>query len=151
MIDLRVEELSATNIVAANTLTLKPGQDQFVAPVSHSISEAFVNPTNAWPRVVLDGDDEVLAFIMGNFDPDAEEEYFRCCIWRISVAAEAQGRGVGRFAVEAVADEARARGFETLSVLWESGEAGPEEFFLRVGFTVAGQTPYGENIGVLPL
>ena len=151
MSDLRVEELSATNIVAANTLTLKPGQDQFVAPVSHSISEAFVNPTNAWPRVVLDGDGEVLAFIMGNFDSDAEEEYFRCCIWRINVAAEAQGHGVGRFAVEAVADEARTRGFETLSVLWESGEAGPEEFFLHLGFTVQGQTPYGENIGILPL
>ena len=148
--DLRLVELSAKNIVAANTLTLKPGQAQFVAPVSHSIAEAYVNPTTSWPRVVLD-DDEVVGFIMGNFDPDAEEEEFRSCIWRMNIAAEAQGQGIGRFAVLALADEARARGFHRLSVLWESGEDGPEEFFLHIGFTIVGQSQYGENIGVLEL
>lgn len=147
---LRLEELNAGNIVAANTLTLKPGQEQFVAPVSHSIAEAYVNPTTAWPRVVLD-DDAVVGFIMGNFDPDAEQEEFRGCIWRINVAAEAQGRGVGRFAVQALADEAKARGYQRITVIWEPGEAGPEEFFLRIGFTPVGETAYGEVIGALEL
>ncbi|MCU1438885.1 MAG: putative acetyltransferase [Naasia sp.] len=147
---LVLEELNAGNIVAANTLTLKPGQEQFVAPVSHSIAEAYVNPTTAWPRVVLE-DGEVVGFIMGNFDPDADQEEFRSCIWRINVKAEAQGHGVGTFAVRALADEARSRGFERLTVLWESGEDGPEEFFLRVGFTPLRETPYGEKLGVLAL
>lgn len=150
MADLRLEELSARTIVAANTLTLKPGQDQFVAPVSHSIAEAYVNPLTSWPRVVLDGD-EVVGFIMGNFDPEAQEPEFRSCIWRINVAADAQGHGVGTFAVHALADEARARGFHQLTVIWESGEDGPEDFFLRIGFTVIGQTQYGENMGALEL
>lgn len=148
--DLRLEELNAGNIVAANTLTLKPGQEQFVAPVSHSIAEAYVNPTTAWPRVVRDGD-EVVGFIMGNFDPDAEQPEFRSCIWRINVAADAQGRGVGTFAVRALADEARTRGFERLTVIWESGDDGPEEFFLHVGFVPFGETQYGETIGALAL
>jgi diamine N-acetyltransferase len=146
---LVLEELNAGNIVAANTLTLKPGQEQFVAPVSHSIAEAYVNPTTAWPRVVLE-DGEVVGFIMGNFDPQASEE-FRSCIWRINVAADAQGHGVGTFAVHALADEARARGFERLTVLWESGEHGPEEFFLHVGFVPVGETQYGEVLGALAL
>ncbi len=150
MPDFRLEELSAKNIVAANTLTLKPGQDQFVAPVSHSIAEAYVNPSTSWPRVVLDGD-EVVGFIMGNFDPDAQEEEFRSCIWRINVSADAQGQGVGKFAALALADEARQRGFDRLTVIWESGEDGPEEFFLRIGFEIIGQTQYGENIGALKL
>ncbi|PJJ61891.1 GNAT family N-acetyltransferase [Compostimonas suwonensis] len=150
MAELRLEELSASNIVAANTLTLKPGQEQFVAPVSHSIAEAYVNPTTAWPRVVLDGD-EVVGFIMGNFDPDAEQEEFRSCIWRINVDAGAQGQGVGRFAVHALADEARNRGFERVTVIWESGDAGPEAFFLRVGFQPIGETQYGETIGAIAL
>src|ERR1700712_4541132 len=111
MAELRLEELSASNIVAANTLTLKPGQEQYVAPVSHSIAEAYVNPSAAWPRVVLDGD-EVVGFIMGSFDPDNDREELRSCIWRINVSADAQGRGVGRFAVHALATEARHRGFE---------------------------------------
>lgn len=147
---LVLEELNARNIAAANSLTLKQGQERFVAPVSYSIAEAYVNQTTAWPRVVLEGE-RVVGFIMGNFDPDSDRDEFRCCIWRINVAADAQGHGVGRFAVNALADEARNRGFERVTVIWESGELGPEEFFLHLGFAPIGETPYGEVIGALQL
>ncbi|QJU52473.1 GNAT family N-acetyltransferase [Herbiconiux sp. KACC 21604] len=150
MSELKLVELSASNIVAANTLTLKPGQEQYVAPVSHSIAEAYVNPVTAWPRVVLE-DDEVVGFIMGNFDPDAQEDEFRSCIWRINVAADAQGHGVGRFAVLALADEARQRGFEQITVIFEPGEDGPAAFFEKIGFVATGETPYGETIAALSL
>lgn len=148
--DLRLEELSAKTIVAANGLTLRPGQEQFVTPTSYSIADAYINPSTSWPRVVLDGD-EVVGFIRGNFDPDDEHEEFRSCIWRINVNADAQGLGVGKFAVLALADEARSRGFTRLTVIWEPGEDGPEQFFLRVGFVVVGQTQYGENLGAMEL
>ena len=147
---LRLEELSARTAVAANGLTLRPGQEQFVTPVSYSIADAVINPITSWPRVVLD-DDQVVGFIRGNFDPDAEQEEFRSCIWRINVAADAQGAGIGKFAVKALADEARNRGFTRLTVIWEPGEEGPERFFLNVGFTIVGQTQYGEKIGALDL
>ncbi|KQQ25789.1 MULTISPECIES: N-acetyltransferase [unclassified Frondihabitans] len=150
MSDLRLEELSAKTIVAANTLTLKPGQEQYVAPVSHSIAEAYVNPTSAWPRVVLDGD-EVVGFIMGQFDPDNDHEELRSCIWRINVSADAQGQGVGRFAVHSLATEARNRGFERLTVIYEPGDDGPESFFTHVGFEVIGETPYGEHLAALTI
>lgn len=150
MAALRLEELSAKTIVAANSLTLRRGQEQFVTPPSYAIADAALNPTTSWPRVVLDGD-EVIGFIRGNFDPEAPEEQFRSCVWRVSVAADAQGRGVGRFAVHALAEEARTRGFERLTAIWEPGDEGPEEFFLRVGFEIVGQTEYGENLGVLTL
>jgi GNAT superfamily N-acetyltransferase len=148
--ELRLEELSATTVVAANSLTLRPGQEQFVTPTSYAIADAYINPLTSWPRVVVDGD-QVVGFIRGNFDPDAEQEEFRSCIWRINVAGDAQGAGVGRFAVEGLAKEARFRGFTRLTVLWESGEDGPEDFFLKLGFTIIGQTQYGENIGALEL
>ena len=77
--DLRLEELSAKTIVAANNLTLRPGQEQFVTPVSYSAADAYLNPTTTWARVVLDGD-EVVGFIRGNFDPDHEKPEFRSCI-----------------------------------------------------------------------
>ena len=48
-------------------------------------------------------------------------------------------------------DKAKSRGFGRLTALWEPGEEGPEDFFLRVGFTIVGQTQYGENIGALEL
>jgi diamine N-acetyltransferase len=148
--DLKLEELSARNIVAANSLSLKPGQEQFIAPVSYSVAASTINPATAWQRVVLDGDD-VVGFIHGNFDPDNEHEEFRACIWRINVDAEAQGRGVGKFAAHALAEEARKRGFDRITVIWEPGEAGPEAFFHRIGFQDVGQTQYGEVIGALQL
>lgn len=148
--DLRLEELSASNIVAANNLTLRPGQEAFVTPPTYAIADNYLDPTTTWPRVVLDGDD-VVGFIRGNFDPDATQEEFRSCVWRVHVAAEAQGRGVGRFAVLALADEARQRGFERLTALWEPGEDGPEAFFTSLGFVVEDETQYGEKFGVLTL
>jgi len=150
MPELRLEELSAKTIVAANGLTLRPGQEQFVTPTSYAIADAYIDPLTSWPRVVLDGD-TVVGFIRGNFDPENPQEEFRSCLWRINVAAEAQGLGVGKFAVEGLADEARTRGFERLTVIWEPGEEGPEEFFKAVGFGIIGETQYGEHIGALEL
>jgi len=148
---LKLEELSAKNAVAANNLSLKPGQEQFIAPVSYAMAGPFLDPNSGWSRVVTDEDDGVVGFIMANFDPDALEDEFRSCIWRMNVDADAQGKGAGRFVVEATAEEARKRGFDRLTVLWEPGDDSPEDFFLRVGFVVVGETPYGEKIGALAL
>jgi diamine N-acetyltransferase len=83
--------------------------------------------------VIVD-DDQVIGFVMANFDPDTEQEAFRCGIWRLNVAAAAQGQGAGRFAVDAVIEEARRRGQTRLTVLWEKGSDGPEGFCLKLGF-----------------
>ncbi|WP_173923636.1 GNAT family N-acetyltransferase [Agromyces sp. Marseille-P2726] len=150
MADLRLEELNASNIVAANSLSLKPGQEQFIAPVTYAAEASVVNPATSWQRVALN-DDKVVGFIHGNFDPENEHEEFRACIWRINVDAEAQGRGVGRFLAHALAEEAKRRGFDHINVLWEPGEEGPEAFFLRIGFVDVGETQYGDRIGKLQL
>jgi diamine N-acetyltransferase len=150
MSPLRLEELSAATIVAVNSLGLKPGQEQFVSPVSYAAAAAVVPAHSAWQRVVLD-DDQVVGFIHGNFDPDSPNEEFKAALWRINVDADVQGRGVGTFAVNALIDEARRRGVERLTVLWERGEDGPEKFFLHIGFAPIGETPYGEVIGAISL
>ncbi|MCS0498738.1 GNAT family N-acetyltransferase [Protaetiibacter mangrovi] len=150
MADLRLEELTANTIVAARNLALKPGQAAFIAPETYEHVEQDLDPAGSWPRVVMDGD-RLVGYVMGAFDPDAHEEFLKAALWRIHVEADAQGMGVGRFAVEALADEARRRGFHQLTVVWASGEAGPEEFFKAVGFRVVGETPYGENLGALAL
>ncbi|MGX5681966.1 GNAT family N-acetyltransferase [Schumannella luteola] len=148
--ELRLEELSAKTIVAANNLTLRRGQEQFVTPPSYAIADSFLNPVTSWPRVVLDGD-RVVGFIRGNFDPDATQEEFRSCVWRVTVAGDRQGTGVGKFAVLALAEEAKSRGFDHITALWEPGDDGPEDFFLRVGFVITGQSQYGESIGTLSI
>src|SRR4051812_37676815 len=124
---LRLEELSLSNLPGLRDLRLAAGQERFVAPVLESIAQAYVTPT-AGARAILD-DDTVVGFVMANWDPDNEFEPFRAGIWRLNVDESAQGSGVGRFAVAAVAAEARERGEQRITVLWERGEGGPEGFY----------------------
>ena len=145
-----MEELSASTIVAVNRLGMKPGQEQFVSPVSYAAAAAVTPPESAWQRVAL-LDEKVVGFIHGNFDDDAIEEVFRAALWRINVDASAQGQGVGTFMVNALIEEARSRGIKRLTVIWEPGEAGPERFFLSVGFTPVDETQYGEVIGAFDI
>ncbi|WP_026374275.1 GNAT family N-acetyltransferase [Agrococcus lahaulensis] len=144
MTTLRLEELNAANIVAANGMTLKRGQEAFLA--ANARLEEFVNTQSAWQRVVFDGDEPV-AFVMANFDPEVDREEYRSSILRMYVAGEAQRRGVGSFTVEQVAEEAKRLGFEHLFAVWEEGDLGPGKFFQAVGFEVIGENEYGEAIG----
>ncbi|GAA3632100.1 GNAT family N-acetyltransferase [Microbacterium awajiense] len=150
MAELRLVELSASTIVAVNNMSLKPGQEQFLAPVSYGVAATVVNPQTTWQRVVMDGD-EVVGFVSANFDPDEPEEHFRSVLWRINVDADDQGRGVGRFAVQKLVEEARERGMEHVYVIYEAGEGGPEAFFSRVGFTPVDETEYGEVVAEIRL
>ncbi|HEX5858508.1 MAG TPA: GNAT family N-acetyltransferase [Microbacterium sp.] len=146
MTDLRLAELTADNLPAAIRIPPAVGEKAYVAPVVFSIAEAYVTPT-AWPRVILDGD-EVVGFVMANWDADNEIPEFRSGIWRLNVAEEAKRRGVGRFAVEQIAAEARRRGFARITVLWDPAEDGPEGFYLKVGFEKVGEL-FGETVGAM--
>lgn len=142
---LQLVELSSSTIVEVNNMSLKPGQEEFLAPVSYGLASAVVDPETSWQRVVLD-DGKVVAFLSANFDPEALRDEFRSVLWRINVEADAQNRGVGRFAVEQLIKEARQRGFDHVNVMYEAGDNGPEAFFRRLGFAPIGETEFGEVI-----
>jgi diamine N-acetyltransferase len=150
MDDLRLEELSADNALAANSLELRPGQEQFLTPITYENADASIDHTNTWSRVVLLGD-QVVGFVRAYFDSENPHDELRCCVWRVNVAADAQGKGVGRFAIDAVRREALARGFHTLTVAWHEGDLGPGDFFHRLGFQDTGITEYGDVVGSLTL
>lgn len=143
---VRLAELTAGNVSAACRIKVRPEQERFVATVAESIAEAYVHYGTAWPRLILDGD-RVVGFVMGGFDPQAEIDAFRAGIWRLNIAAGEQGKGYGRFAVEAIAAEARRRGLQRITVLWIQGDGGPEGFYLRLGFAPTGEVIGGEIVG----
>lgn len=151
---LRLEQLTPENVEAACALTVRPEQERFVDPVAHSLAEAYVWPTVAWPRLVLDGDRTVgfvMAFLGIRFTPEDPEGVLRSGLWRLNIAAGEQGRGYGRFAVEAVCGEVRRRGDDTAYVTWKPGGHGPEGFYLGLGFRPTGETSGGETVGALKL
>lgn len=147
---LRLEPLTAENVLDACRLQVRPDQADFVAPVAWSLAEAYVNPVVAWPRLVYRGQHAV-GFIMGSFDPDNEIHFFRCGIWRLNVAADAQRAGVGSFAVRALLDEARRRGIGRATVLWVPKPGGPGPFYERLGFVPTGEQFHGEIVGAISL
>jgi diamine N-acetyltransferase len=150
MSELYLEELSAANAVAANSLELRPGQEAFATPTTYTQEEPGIDPTKAWSRVIKK-DNDVVGFVRAYVDPQHPQDELRCCIWRITVAGAHQGAGVGRFAVNAVIEEAKRQECEKLTVMWTPGDEGPGEFFHRLGFQDIGDTAYGDRIGALPL
>lgn len=144
------EPVTTDNLADTVRVAVRPEQEAFVAPVVQSLAEAYTQPDVAWPRLVRD-DGRAVAFVMGAFDPEAELDFFRAGVWRLNVAADAQGRGYGRFAVDLVAAEARRRGERRITVLWVPGEGGPEGFYRRLGFTPTGQVFADQVVGELVL
>ncbi|MGY0068170.1 GNAT family N-acetyltransferase [Streptomyces sp. QTS137] len=149
----RLEEITPKNLDAALGIRVRPDQEFAVAPVVKSLAEAYVHPGSAWPRLIVDGD-RAVGFLMAFLDIDWHDDggsVVRSGLWRLNIAAEEQGRGYGRFAVESVADRIRARGGKECHVSWHPGGRGPENFYLGLGFRRNGEVVEGETVGVLDL
>ncbi|MFF4514215.1 GNAT family N-acetyltransferase [Streptomyces mirabilis] len=150
----RLEKITPGNFDTAIGLKVRPDQEHLVAPVVKSLAEAYVYPGVAWPRLIVDGERTVgflMAFFDINWDGGESGTDLRSGLWRLNIAAGEQGRGYGRFAVEAVAAEIRRRGGTRLTVTWHPGETGPEGFYLGLGFKLTGETSGGQTVGVLEL
>ena len=147
---LSLRNVTADNVGQACRITVAPEQQGFVSPVAESLAEAYTQPDTAWPRLIFRGN-QAVGFVMAGFDSRSPLWFFRCGIWRLNVSAAAQRQGVGRFAAAAVFDEARSRGFARASVLWIRGDAGPEDFYLRLGFRPTGEIFDNQVIAAIDL
>ncbi|MFE7110776.1 GNAT family N-acetyltransferase [Streptomyces sp. NPDC057575] len=152
---LRLEKVTADNVEAACQLKVRPDQDGLVKPVAWSLAQAYATPDIAWPRLVFDGD-QLVGFVMAFFDvrfypDDPNDTRLRSGLWRLNIAADQQGHGYGRFAVEAVCEEVRRRGQTRATVTFVPGEHGPEQFYFRLGFRLTGEKAEDEVVGELEL
>jgi diamine N-acetyltransferase len=149
---IALEMVTPENYKAALALSVRPDQEDLVAPVVESLAEAYVFADQAWPRLIYDGD-QLVGFVMAFLDirwgPNSDD--LRSGIWRLNIAADAQGNGYGRFAVEAVCAKIRAGGRTQAYVTWEPRAGGPEKFYLKLGFRPTGEQSGGQTVGVLDL
>jgi diamine N-acetyltransferase len=150
----RLEKITQANLDAALGIRVHPDQEHRVDPVVKSLAEAYVRPDVAWPRLIVDGGRPV-GFLMGFFDidwkADGSRSDVRSGLWRLNIAADAQGRGYGRFAVDSVAAEIRRRGGTRLTTTWLPGPTGPGAFYRRLGFRLTGETSGPDEVGELTL
>lgn len=141
----RLEPVTQQNVRAACLLTLRPDQEDLVAPVAFSLADAYTIPDIAWPRLIYDGGD-LVGFVMAAFAPSDWNPLFHGYLWRLNIGAAHQGRSYGRFAVEQVCAEARRRGRSRLTVCYQPHEHGPAGFYQRLGFTPTGELHAGEAV-----
>ena len=141
-----LREVAAETVRAVCALEVAPEQRGFVAPNAISIAQAHFEP-KAWFRAVYAGDEPV-GFAMLYEDVE-KGEYF---LWRFMVAAEHQGKGYGRHALDLVVAHVRSLpGARELLTSYVPGEAGPRDFYLRYGFVETGEVDEGEHVVRLEL
>lgn len=141
-----LREITAETVRAICNLEVAPEQRGFVAPNAVSIAQAHFSP-RAWFRAVYAGETPV-GFVMLDSDTESEE-YF---LWRFMVAAEHQGHGYGKQALDLVVDHVRALpGATRLVSSFVPGEHGPRDFYLRYGFVETGDVEGVEHVIELAL
>ncbi|MCB2223368.1 MAG: GNAT family N-acetyltransferase [Actinobacteria bacterium] len=135
-----LREITKDTVRDVMRLQVTEHQKQFVAENSVSIAQAHFEP-KAWFRAIYAGDDPV-GFVMVYEDP-GESEWF---LWRLMVAAEHQGNGYGRAAMEQVVDRVRRQGAAHLLTSYVPGEGSPGGFYHRLGFEDTGEEDGGELV-----
>lgn len=153
---LRLIEITAGTLHPVLRLAVGPAQSGFVAPNAVSVAQAYFEPA-AWFRAIVHGDEPVgFAMIHDPTLPGAAPAEDcgpeTIMLWRFMIDARFQGRGFGRRAIGLLADHARTRpGVTRLATSWVEGEAGPAEFYRRLGFRPTGRVIDGETEAVLLL
>ena len=139
--------LDRENLWPVVELSLHPGQEAFVAPNIDSIANAYVEPTFV-PLAVYDGDDLVGFAMYGQHPPDVG----RWWVIRLMIAAEHQGEGYGRAAMETViAMMAERVCCKEIVTSFNPDNAVASRLYASLGFRPTGEIEDGEPLVLLRL
>lgn len=93
-----------------------------------------------WPLIVADDGGRTLGFAsFGSFRD--RPAYARTVEHSVYVAAEARGRGIGRLLLEAIVEQARARGLHAMIGGVDAANEGSLAFHRAAGFVEVGRLP----------
>jgi len=147
MTTVELREITADTLRPILKMNVHKEQDNFVAPNSVSIAQAYFNK-HAWFRGIYAGD-EAVGFVQMEIIPD-EGVYY---VWRYMIAAEHQRKGYGKAAMELVTQYIRGNHSDakkiTLSHVEGNDEAGA--LYKSCGFDYTGEIEDGEVVMELPL
>ena len=144
---IHFKQINSGNVLAVCDLnkTLPANQRRMVADNARSIAQASCSE-NSWVRAIY-ADDMLIGFIMVHFGSDFEDgiDCPGAFLWRLMIAYPFQGKGYGNKAISRLMNELKARGYRELYTSCGLGEASPEGFYIRIGFTPTGEY-YGDEI-----
>jgi GNAT superfamily N-acetyltransferase len=127
-------------------VVLPPEQAEWVGgSVDDSLQEAADHPeAKPWPRAVY-RDGVPVGFVMLSWDvvPRPPELVGPWYLWKLMIAPEAQGSGVGREVVRRLAALVKEHGATELLTSCAQGRGTPYGFYLGLGFEPTGE--YAED------
>ncbi len=136
-----LREVTAETVRDICRLEVSEQQKHFVAPNAVSIAQAYFQP-KAWFRAIY-ADETPVGFVMLYDDPQ-EPEYF---LWRYMIDQRYQKLGFGRRAMDLLIEYVCTRpGAKELTLSCVPGEAGPEPFYARYGFSRTGESIEAEVV-----
>ena len=149
---VQLTEITEADLHMVLELSIHHSQEQMVAPVAVSLSEALILPGTdpslvPWYRAVV-ADGEIVGFVMlARSSPGRSEPY----LWRLTIDRMHQRRGIGRRVLDLIADQCRAWGDPAVTVSWLPGKGSPAPLYLGYGFAPTGEVDHGEVVGRLRL
>ena len=139
--DVSLREITQATLRSILALEVGPEQTQLVAPNAVSLAEALFEP-KAWYRAIY-ADETPVGFMM-TFEDPKEPVYY---LWRYMIAADYQGHGFGRRALELLIERIKGQPNATeMLVSAVPGPLSPIPFYERLGFQETGEVDHGEIV-----
>lgn len=139
--EVALAEVTIDNERAVSRLKTHKSQEEFVAPMGWSFTDAlFPEMVDGaqlvpWMRAVV-ADSDIVGFVMLALVTDHHPEPY---LWRLLIDRMHQRRGIGRRVLDLVAQECRTLGATTLLTSWGEGKGSPRPFYLAHGFVPTGR------------
>jgi diamine N-acetyltransferase len=137
---MRLEPVTEDNYRAVIGLEVHEEQRAFVATNLKSIADAWIYRPKLQPLALFSGTDLVGFTLLERDRPEALH------IARFMIDRRAQGRGLGRKGLAAIADVARAEGRTELVLSVVPGNAVARGLYAAFGFTDTGEVDEGELV-----
>ncbi|GAA3458454.1 GNAT family N-acetyltransferase [Saccharothrix longispora] len=137
---MRLEAVDERNYPSVIGLELHEDQRAFVASNVRSIADAWVHRPKLEPLALFSGDDLVGFTLLERDGPEVLH------VVRFMIDRRAQGRGLGRKGLAAIADVARAEGRSRLVLGVVPGNAVATGLYRAFGFTETGEVDGGEIV-----
>ncbi len=134
-----LREITAGNLEAVLSLSVRDSQRAFVATNERSLAQAHFEEA-AWFRAVC-ADGEPVGFVLLHDESLRAEPRERgyLYLWRLMIDQRFQRMGFGRRAMQLLIAHARTRPHDgKLHTSWRQGEGSAEGFYLNLGFTATG-------------
>jgi diamine N-acetyltransferase len=142
---IRLEPITRENWHECSQLQVKPEQKDFVSSNLLCIAEAQFYP--GWGAYAVYDGDQMAGFTMYEDDEEQDEWW----ISALMIAAEHQGKGYGKAAVQALLELLRQKGCRVVMVGYAKDNNVAKGLYAGLGFTETGLDEEGDMVARLAL